>query len=114
MEYRCQKVLLTTAISDEVVDLLLYLCHHSNNLYNEALFSIRQAHFESCPTRDYWDKNDMFLRGFKTQKVKANYFELCKEFKENPSYQALGGQQGQQCLKSVVEAVKRALPYLVC
>ncbi|MGK7871826.1 MAG: RNA-guided endonuclease InsQ/TnpB family protein [Xenococcaceae cyanobacterium] len=114
MEYRCQKVLLTGAVGDEVIDLLVYLCHHANNLYNSALFSIRQAHFDSCPTRDYWDKNEMYRSGFKTRKVKANYYALWENFKTNPSYQALGGQQGQQCLKSVVEAVRSYNSLLDC
>jgi IS605 OrfB family transposase len=40
------------------------------------------------------------------KKVKVSYSQLCKDFKENPHYQWLGGQQGQQVLKSVEEAFK--------
>ncbi|MGK7875448.1 MAG: hypothetical protein AB4426_19745 [Xenococcaceae cyanobacterium] len=69
MEYRTQKVLLTGAIGDEVADLLLYLYHHANNLYNSALFTIRLAHFENCPTRVTTDKDDMYRRGFKSRKA---------------------------------------------
>ena len=37
--------------------------------------------------------------------VKASYAQLCKDFKGNKHFTALGGQSAQQCLKSVVEAI---------
>ena len=105
MDYRTQKILLTGKISDELRDYFVWLCHQSNNLYNSALYQIRQAHFNSCPTYSYFDENDCYRVAYKDSLVKASYAELCKDFKDNKHYQALGGQQAQQCLKSVVEAI---------
>ena len=105
MEYRTQKILLTEKISDELRDYFVWLCHQSNNLYNSALYQIRQAHFESCPTYSFFDENDFYRVAYKDRLVTASYAQLCKDFKENKHYQALGGQQAQQCLKSVVEAI---------
>jgi hypothetical protein len=45
----------------------------------------------------------------------ANYAELCSGIKDNPHYNALGGQTEQQTLKSVAEvfsALTIALPAL--
>lgn len=105
MEYRTQKILLTGKISDELKDYFVWLCHQSNNLYNSALYQIRQAHFENCPTYNFFDENDCYRVAYKDRLVKASYAELCKDFKDNKHYQALGGQQAQQCLKSVVEGI---------
>ncbi len=104
-EYRTQKILLTGKIDDEAEAYLLWLAHQSNSLYNSALFAIRQAHFEQCEARTFFDQNDMYRIAFKDRYVKASYARLCKDFKTNKHYVALGGQQGQQCLKSVVEGV---------
>ena len=68
--------------------------------------SIRQSHFETCPTYEYFDQYNFFRSNFQRRYVKASYPALCKSFKDNPHYQALGGQQGQQCIKSVVEGIK--------
>ncbi len=105
MDYRTQKILLTGKISDELRDYFVWLCHQSNNLYNSALYQIRQTHFESCPTYSFFDENDCYRVTYKNRLVKASYAQLCKDFKENKHYQVLGGQQAQQCLKSVVEAI---------
>lgn len=104
-EYRTQKILLTGHTDDETESYLVWLVHQSNNLYNSVLFSIRQAHFEQCETRTFFDQNDMYRVAFKDRYVKASYAQLCKDFKINKHYQALGGQQGQQCIKSVVEGI---------
>jgi hypothetical protein len=37
--------------------------------------------------------------------VKASYADLCKQLKNNKHYVALGGQQAQQTIKSVVEGI---------
>ncbi|MGL6340498.1 MAG: RNA-guided endonuclease InsQ/TnpB family protein [Waterburya sp.] len=105
MDYKTQKILLTGKINDELRDYFVWLCHQSNNLYNSALYQIRQTHFESCPTYNYFDENDCYRLAYKDRLVKASYAQLCKDFKDNKHYQALGGQQAQQCLKSVVEAI---------
>jgi hypothetical protein len=105
MEYRTQKILLTGKIGDELRDYFVWLCHQSNSLYNSALYGIRQAHFESCPTYSFFDENDCYRVAYKDRLVKASYSQLCKDFKDNKHYRALGGQQAQQCLKSVVEAI---------
>ena len=104
-EYRTQKIILTGRIDDEAEDYLLWLAHQSNSLYNSALFAVRQAHFDVCETRTFFDQNELYRIAFKDQYVKASYAQLCKDFKTNQHYIALGGQQGQQCLKSVVEGV---------
>lgn len=105
MEYRTQKILLTNQIDDETKDYFVWLCHQANNLYNSVLFAIRQAHFETCPTYEYFDENQMYRNAYKDRLVKASYAQLCSNFKDNKHYQALGGQSAQQCIKSVVEAV---------
>ena len=61
MEYRTQKILLTGNINDEVEAYLDWLVHQSNNLYNSVLFAIRQAHFEQCETRTFFDELELFL-----------------------------------------------------
>ena len=104
-EYRTQKVLISGKIDDEAEAYLVWLNHQSNSLYNSALFAIRQAHFEICGSRTFFDKDDMYRIVYKDWYVKANYAQLCKDFKTNKHYIALGGQQGQQCLKSVIEAI---------
>lgn len=104
-EYRTQKILLTRRIDDEAEACLLWLAHQSNSLYNSALFAVRQAHFDTCETRTFFDQNDLYRIAFKDRYVQASYAQLCKVFKANKHYKVLGGQQGQQCLKSVVEAV---------
>lgn len=105
MEYRTQKILLTEKISDELKDYFVWLCHQSNNLYNSVLFAVRQSHFETCPTYEYFDENQMYRTAYRDRLVKASYAGLCKDFKDNKHYQALGGQSAQQTIKSVVEGV---------
>ncbi|MDJ0745846.1 MAG: transposase [Xenococcaceae cyanobacterium MO_167.B27] len=105
MNYKTQKILLTGNIDDEAESYLTWLVHQSNNLYNSVLFAIRQAHFKQCETRTFFDQNDMYRIVFKNRYVKANYAQLCKDFKTNKHYEALGGQQGQQCIKSVLESI---------
>ncbi|MEL6440996.1 MAG: transposase [Cyanobacteria bacterium J06621_8] len=114
MEYRTQTILLTGKISDELKDYFVWLCHQSNNLYNSALYQIRQTHFESCPTYSFFDENDCYRVAYKDRLVKASYAQLCKDFKNNKHYQALGGQQAQQCLKSVVEAISSYNKLIKC
>ena len=106
MSYQTTKLLLTGNITDQTRDVLLFLCHEANNLWNTVVYQTRQAHFSSCGIREFFDKNDCFRRQFKDKKVRISYSQLCKEFKDNPHYQWLGGQQSQQVLKSVVEAFK--------
>jgi len=106
MLYQTTKLLLTDQITDQTRDVLVFLCHEANNLWNTSVYQIRQAHLATCGFREYFDKNDCFRRQFKDKKVKVSYPQLCKEFKENQHYQWLGAQQGQQVLKSVEEAFK--------
>lgn len=106
IEYRTQKILLTGKISDEVEAYLIWCCQQSNNLYNSGLYSVRQAHFEQCETRTFFDSNDQYRLAFKDRFVRSNYAHLCKDFKTNKHYIGLGGQQAQQCLKSIVEAIR--------
>jgi putative transposase len=105
MEYRTQKILLTGKIDDELQDYFLWQCHQSNSLYNCTLWEIRQSHFADCPVYEYFDQNDCYRTAFKDRLVKASYADLCKKLKDNKHYIALGGQQAQQTIKSVVEAI---------
>ncbi|MGK7895040.1 MAG: RNA-guided endonuclease InsQ/TnpB family protein, partial [Xenococcus sp. (in: cyanobacteria)] len=116
-----QKILLSGNIEDEVEDYLVWLVHQSNNLYNSALYAVRQAHFDrggcswsrsisnhgvdQCESYTFFDENEQYRIAFKDRFVKASYGGLCQEFKTNVHYKALGGQQAQQCLKSVVEGI---------
>ncbi|WP_235620744.1 hypothetical protein [Halothece sp. PCC 7418] len=106
MSYRTTKILLTGNITDQTRDVLVFLCHEANNLWNTVVYQIRQSHFATCGVREFFDKDDCFRRQFKDKKVKVSYSQLCKDFKENQHYQWLGAQQGQQVLKSVEEAFK--------
>ena len=105
VEYRTQKILLTGKIQAEVEDYLLWQCHQANNLYNTTLWHIRQSHFEICPMYEYFDRLDCYRRKFLDRIVKASYTNLCKILKSNQHYQLIGGQQAQQCIKSVIEAI---------
>ncbi len=69
------------------------------------MYQVRQSHFESCPTYTFFDKNDCYGVAYKDRLVKVSYAQLCKDFKDNKHYQALGGQSVQQCIKSVVEGI---------
>ena len=60
---------------------------------------------EQCETYTFFDSTDQYRIVFQDRFVKASYAQLCKDFKKNKHYEALGGQQGQQCIKSVVEAI---------
>ena len=91
-------------VSDEVMAYLVHQCQHSNSLINSTIFSIRQAHFETCPRRTFFDKDGIFRSGFKLRAVKASYTELCRSMKANIHYKLLGGQCAQQTLKGVVES----------
>lgn len=104
-DYRTQKILLTGNIKPEVEDYLLWQCYQANNLYNTTLWHIRQSHFETCPMYEYFDKNDCYRRSFLARIVKASYANLCKLLKNSQHYQLIGGQQAQQCIKSVIEAI---------
>ncbi|MDJ0714143.1 MAG: transposase [Prochloraceae cyanobacterium] len=105
MKYHTQKILLTGNIDDEAEAYLLWCCYQSNSLYNSALFAVRQAHFEQCETRTFFDRDDQYRSAFKSRYVKASYAQLCKDFKSNKHYIGIGGQQAQQCLKSIVEGI---------
>ncbi len=105
MKYQTQKILLTGNIGDETESYLAWLVCQSNSLYNSVLFQIRKAHFAQGETRTFFDQNDMYRIAFQDRYVKASYAHLCQAFKTNKHYQALGGQQGQQCIKSVVEGI---------
>ncbi len=106
MNYQTQKILLTGNVDDEVHAYLLWCCEQSNKLYNSVLFSIRQDYFENCNYKTWFDKNDNYKRSPGFRRIKISYAQLCKDFKDNVHYQGIGGQQGQQTIKSVVEAVK--------
>ncbi|MGK7885357.1 MAG: RNA-guided endonuclease InsQ/TnpB family protein [Crocosphaera sp.] len=106
MSYQTQKILLTGNVDDEVHAYLLWCCEQSNKLYNSVLFSIRQDYFENCNHKTWFDKDDNYRISRCLRRVKVSYTQLCKDFKDNIHYQAIGGQQGQQTIKSIVEAIK--------
>ena len=102
--FHTQQIKLTDSVTDEVKDYLVYLCEQSNKLTNCALYSIRKKHFDVIGHRAYFDKNDLYRSSLKMERVSVSYYDLCEEFKTNPHYLAMGGQQAQQTLKSVVES----------
>ncbi len=62
-------------VSDAVMAYLVYQCHQANNLINSTLFHIRQAHFNSCPRKAFFDEDGMFRTAFELKAVKASYPE---------------------------------------
>lgn len=91
-------------VADEVRDYLLYQCGQANSLINSAIYYVRRNYFEGCPRSEFFSE-DEFRSVFKIQRVKtANYAELCRSFKNDPHYKALGGQSAQQVLKTVSES----------
>ncbi|MDJ0597702.1 MAG: transposase [Crocosphaera sp.] len=106
MNYQTQKILLTGNIDDEAHAYLLWCCEQSNKLYNSVLFLVRQDYFGNCNYKTWFDKSDNYRRSPRLRRIKVSYAQLCKDFKDNVHYQAIGGQQGQQTIKSVVEAIK--------
>ena len=109
MEYKTQKILLSGRLDDEIQDYFLWQCRHSNSLYNSVVFVVRQAHFEACPRYEYFDENQMYRTAYKDRLVKASYAQLCKDFKDNKHYQALGGQLGRTHLKLEEKGVRMSL-----
>ena len=106
MNYKTIKLLLTGNIADECYAYLQFACQQSNKLYNSVLFAIRQTHFSQSNLNHYFDRDDQYRCRFKLTKLKVSYARLCKDFKANIHYQAIGGSQGQQTIKSCVEAIK--------
>lgn len=62
------------------------LCHVSKNLYNQALYEIRQEYFKS--------------------KKYLNYYDICKKLQGTENYSLLQAQMSQQTLKVVDENFK--------
>ena len=62
------------------------LCHVSKNLYNQALYEIRQEYFKS--------------------KKHLNYYDVCKKLQGTETYSLLQAQMSQQTLKVVDENFK--------
>ena len=86
---------------------LTFLCEAANRFENTVLYSIRCDYFEKnqdfylAPGRD--DQPRMYRKSKAITGV--SYPKLCKQFKDDPDYSLLGGQQAQQAIKSVVERV---------
>lgn len=62
------------------------LCHVSKNLYNQALYEIRQEYFKS--------------------KKYLNYYDVCKKLQGTENYSLLQAQMSQQTLKTVDDNFK--------
>ncbi len=73
-KYRTQKILLTGNIDDESHAYLLWCCEQSNSLYNCTLFHIRQAHFNQCGHRYFFDQYDQYRIIAKYKKGKSNFY----------------------------------------
>lgn len=106
MSFKTQQIKVNEISPDNVLDYLVHGCEHAAKLANCVTYSIRQAHFEKCPRTEYFDANGMMRSGFKMKSVSVSYAKLCEEFKSNSHYKALGGQQAQQVIKSVVESFR--------
>ncbi|MGF1523868.1 MAG: RNA-guided endonuclease InsQ/TnpB family protein, partial [Leptolyngbyaceae cyanobacterium] len=102
--YKTQQIRLTESISDAAWDYLVWHLRQSNSLQNCVTFAIRQAHFERMEPATWYDHCGNCRSGHKLSRVRANYRELAAQFKTNPHYQAIGGQQAQQAIKSVCES----------
>ena len=87
---------------------LQFLCETANRFENTILYSIRQDHFEK--NQDFYiaPGRDEQPRLYRKSKAIAgvSYPKLWKQFKDDPDYSILGGQQAQQAIKSVIERVK--------
>ncbi len=68
-------------LSKEEYLVLRELCHVSKNLYNQALYEIRQEYFKS--------------------KKYLNYYDVCKKLQGTENYSLLQAQVSQQTLKTV-------------
>lgn len=73
-------------LSKEEYLVLRELCHVSKNLYNQALYEIRQEYFKS--------------------KKYLNYYDVCKRLQGTENYSLLQAQVSQQTLKAVDENFK--------
>ena len=73
-------------LSKEEYLVLRELCHVSKNLYNQALYEIRQEYFKS--------------------KKHLNYYDVCKKLQGTETYSLLQAQMSQQTLKVVDENFK--------
>lgn len=73
-------------LSKEEYLVLRELCHVSKNLYNQALYEIRQEYFKS--------------------KKHLNYYDVCKKLQGTENYSLLQAQMSQQTLKVVDENFK--------
>lgn len=73
-------------LSKEEYLVLRELCHVSKNLYNQALYEIRQEYFKS--------------------KKHLNYYDVCKKLQGTETYSLLQAQMSQQTLKIVDENFK--------
>jgi hypothetical protein len=65
MSYWTTKILLAGNITDQTGDVLVFLCHEANNLWNTTVYQIRKAHLATCGIREFFDKDDCFRRQFK-------------------------------------------------
>ena len=73
-------------LSKEEYLVLRELCHVSKNLYNQALYEIRQEYFKS--------------------KKYLNYYDVCKKLQGTENYSLLQAQMSQQTLKAVDDNFK--------
>ena len=78
--YLAVKQQLNNLSKDEYL-VLRELCHVSKNLYNQALYEIRQEYFKS--------------------KKYLNYYDICKRLQGTENYSLLQAQVSQQTLKAV-------------
>ena len=83
--YLAVKQQLNNLSKDEYL-VLRELCHVSKNLYNQALYEIRQEHFKS--------------------KKCLNYYDVCKKLQGTENYSLLQAQMSQQTLKTVDDNFK--------
>ena len=103
MKYHTQQVKFT---GDEMTrSVLEFLCETANRFENTVLYSIRRDYFES--NQDFYiaPGRDNLPRMYRKSKALSgvSYPKLWKQFKDDPDYSVLGGQQAQQAIKSVVE-----------
>lgn len=86
------------------------MCKNASSLKNEALYIVRQEHYERLSQKEdsrhtFW-RGDELRWGWNTWYCQSgNYNKLDKELKQSPNYKALPAQAAQQTLKEVAESI---------
>lgn len=97
-------------VSNEFGCFLEHQCRQENNLYNNAVYLIRQQHFELLNNDEklntYW-RGDDYRVGRKLKKVVGiNYNKLWDALKKSSEVALLGANASQQLLRAIDKSIK--------